>query len=436
MTLDLLRRGAVEEDLVFFAMPYEDKELPNGRIENFDDLYEGHFEDWIRNWNLRAERADKVAGTTESALDVAWSGIDRAGIVVVDLSVPSTSVAMELAWAMCLRKRLVVIAHKGALVPSNVQGQFRVVWYEWTIRGLAELRTSLRAEIEALRQHRREPEMDLRPYTPEDRLRATAKVEEVFEDHIRVRDLHNPRRCAEMYKTDMSYRDVIPEHMSQKFRIGKPIPGFFVYRDNSLVFTQQEGTDPWDEWEQTYQRGRTFTARVYEVNSAGVWVELSGGGRSRMPSHQAAGLKEHDEVPVVIKWVDRARQKIDIALTNQLAGVPAPATPPMPPPSMDGYPSVGERQGATVMVPNDGFVLVRLDDYPDLPTLALLHARKMSQPLREELDAGHLQEGRRVLVCIEEVGPSRKNPGRIDIRVREIEGELPPETEAAEGLSA
>lgn len=88
MTLDLRRRGSVEEDMVFFAMPYDEKELPNGRVENFDDLYEGHFEDWIRNWELRAERADKAPGTTESAMDVAWSGIDRAGFVVADLSVP------------------------------------------------------------------------------------------------------------------------------------------------------------------------------------------------------------------------------------------------------------------------------------------------------------------------------------------------------------
>jgi hypothetical protein len=411
--------------MVFFAMPYEDKELPNGRVENFDDLYEGHFEDWIRNWGLRAERADKAPGTTESAMDVAWSGIDRAGIVVADLSVPSTSVAMELAWALCLKKRLVVIAHKGAMVPSNAQGQFRVVWYEWSIRGLAELRTSLRAEIEAMRQQRREPEMDLRPYIPEDRMRAKAKVEEISEDHIRVRDLRNPRRIAEMHKQDVSYREVIPDHMSQRFFVGKEVSGFFVHRDNTLIFTQQEGEDPWDEWEQTYQRGSTSTARVYEVNKAGVWVELPGGGRSRVRDHEAAGLKEQDEVLVVIRWVDRARQRIDIALANPPTDVPAPSAP-MPTLWMDAYPQVGERQGATVSVPNAGFVLVKLDGYPDLPTLALLHARRMSQSLREELEAGQIKEGRRVWVDVEEVAPSRNKPGRIDVKVREVEGELPP----------
>ncbi|MFG2907345.1 hypothetical protein ACGF13_20045 [Kitasatospora sp. NPDC048286] len=428
MTLDLRRQGSVEEDMVFFAMPYEDKELPNGRTENFDDLYEGHFEDWIRNWELRAERADKVPGTTESAMDVAWSGIDRAGIVVADLSVPSTSVAMELAWALCLRKRLVVIAHKGAQVPSNALGQFRVVWYEWSVRGLFELRKSLRAEIEALRRQPRAPEMDLRPYTPEDRQRARARVEEVSEDHIRVRDLRNPRRIAEMHKRDIGYHETIPDHMSQRFHVGRDYPGFFVYRDNVLVFTQQEGEDPWDGWERTYQRGAVFTARVYQVNNAGVWVELPGGGRSRMRAHEAAGLKENDEVQVAIRWIDRMRQRIEIGAANPPAGtsVAAPAVA-LPALSLDDYPRPGERQGATVAVVNESFVLVRLDDHPEVPTLALLHARRMLPALREELEAGRLAEGRRVLVDVEEVGPSRTKPGRVDIRVREVEGELPPE---------
>ncbi|MDX3078581.1 hypothetical protein [Streptomyces sp. MI02-7b] len=435
MTLDLRRQGAVEEDMVFFAMPYEDKELPNGRTENFDVLYEGHFEDWIKTWGLRAERADKVPGTTESAMDVAWAGIDRAGIVVADLSVPSTSVAMELAWALCLKKRLVVIAHEGAQVPSNALGQFRVVRWEWTFRGLAELRTRLRTEIEDLRQQRREPEMDLRPYTPEDRLRAKVRVEEVFEDHIRVRDLRNPRRSAEMYKGDMSYRDVIPDDLSQRFHVGREISGFFVYRDNNLVFTQQEGEDPWDEWERTYQRGRSLTATVYEVNGKGVWVELAGGGRSRVRNHEAAGLKEHDEVTVIIRWIDRARQRIDIALANQQATLTPTLLASVATPSMDGYPQVGERHGATIVIRDRSFALVRLDDYPNLPTLALLHAQKMSPSLREELDDGRLEEGRRVLVNIEEVCPSRNKPGRIDVKVREIEGELSQAT-TGEELSA
>ncbi|MFD6191399.1 hypothetical protein [Streptomyces sp. NPDC060275] len=425
MTLDLRRRGSVEEDMVFFAMPYDEKELPNGRVENFDDLYEGHFEDWIRNWELRAERADKAPGTTESAMDVAWSGIDRAGFVVADLSVPSTSVAMELAWALCLRKRLVVIAHEGAVVPSNTHGQFRVVSYEWSFRGLAKLRSDLHAEIEAMRQQRREPEMDLRPYIPEDRLRAKARVEEISEDHIRVRDVRNPRRIAEMHKQDVSYREAVPDHMSQRFFVGKEVSGFFVNRENTLIFTQQEGEDPWEEWEQTYRRGSAFTARVYDVNKAGVWVELPGGGRSRVRDHEATGLKEQDEVPVVIRWIDRARQRIEIALANQPTGVPAPAVPP-PAPSLDAYPRVGERQGATVSVPNAGFVLVKLDGYPDLPTLALLHARRMSQSLREDLEASRVKEGRRMWVAVEEVAPSRNKPGRIDIKVREVEEELPP----------
>jgi hypothetical protein len=266
-------------------------------------------------------------------------------------------------------------------------------------------------------------------------MRAKAKVEEISEDHIRVRDLRNPRRIAEMHKQDVSYREVIPDHMSQRFFVGKEVSGFFVHRDNTLIFTQQEGEDPWDEWEQTYQRGSTSTARVYEVNKAGVWVELPGGGRSRVRDHEAAGLKEQDEVLVVIRWVDRARQRIDIALANPPTDAPAP-TAPMPTLSMDGYPQVGERQGATVSVPNAGFVLVKLDGYPDLPTLALLHARRMSQSLREELEASQIKEGRRLWVDVEEVAPSRNKPGRIDVKVREVEGELPPEAGDVEEVPA
>ncbi|MFE0630871.1 hypothetical protein ACFW3D_28415 [Streptomyces sp. NPDC058864] len=324
MTLELRRQGLVEDDLVFFAMPYELKQLPDGRTENFDVLYEGHFKDWLSNWGLRAERADRVCGTTESVLGVSWSGIDRAGIVVADLSVPSTSVAMELAWALCLKKRLVVIAHEGAEVPTNVRGQLRVVRWEWSFKGLADLRTRLHAELHDVRWQRREPEMDLRPCAPAS-LWATASTEEILQGGTRVRDLCDMRRSAEHHASDKGSPNLVPLGTSHGLA-GTGTFGSFFYQDNVLVLTQQKDTDPWDVWERTYQRGSSFTATVCEINSKGVWVALPGGGHSRVRDDEAEGLQEHDEVPVVIRCVDRARRRIDIACASRSAAS-ATATP-------------------------------------------------------------------------------------------------------------
>ena len=113
---EMLTRGpAVDDELVFFAMPYGKRTLPNGEDADFDVLYERYFAEAVRSMGLTPERADCMPGTMESPLSAAWNGVDRAGVVVIDLSLPSTSVSMELGWAMALHKRAIVIHHEGAL---------------------------------------------------------------------------------------------------------------------------------------------------------------------------------------------------------------------------------------------------------------------------------------------------------------------------------
>lgn len=66
---------------------------------------------------------------------------------------------MELGWAMCLRKRMILIHHEGAEVPTNIVGQVRAIKYRCDMTGLPDLQDALRSAIEKARQQST-PEMD------------------------------------------------------------------------------------------------------------------------------------------------------------------------------------------------------------------------------------------------------------------------------------
>ncbi|RPE38673.1 hypothetical protein EDD90_1593 [Streptomyces sp. Ag109_O5-1] len=424
MELPLQRRGEVHEDMVFFAMPYQNKTLPNGKEVKFDVLYR-YFKRWVDAWGLKGERADEMPDTTWSPLDAAWSGVDQAGVVVVDLSAPSTSVAMELGWAMCLNKRLVVIAHHGADLPTNVVGQLRVQTYSDDLAGLDEFEPKFKREIEVARE-RLTPEMGLQKLTL-GRALARVTVEEVSSDYIRVCDERDHRRIAKMFKSDMSYDDSIPDHMSKKFRTGESITGYFITRDGVQVFTQRESEEnPWATWERAYRRGQTYTARVTDANYNGVFIELlPEGGKSRLKSHEILGreFKKFDEVEVAIGWVDRERQRIDVSIVDH--STPLPTEPPR-----GEYPRQGDKGIGTVVDMHDNRIYVRVK-FEEYPRYAILHRSMMREALQQELASGAILVGRKIPVRVAAILRSARNPRQWDVRLEELaESEVPLRLEA------
>ncbi|MGW3113748.1 hypothetical protein [Streptomyces sp. NPDC001091] len=446
LTEMLARGGAVDDDLVFFAMPYGERELPNGERADFDVLYERYFAEAVRSMGLTPERADFIPGTTESPLSAAWSGVDRAGVVVIDLSYPSTSVAMELGWAMCLHKRTIVIHHEGAVVPTNIRGQVRAIKYRCDMTGLPDMQEALRSAIEEAR-NQVAPEMDLRPRTGVRDVEAIAEVVWTAVDHIYVRDVQNELRTGVMRRNDIDYLDTLPDDMARRFREGTRIRGTFVTDENGTRFSQRHGVaNPWPAFERDYPRGALVQASVSQVNRGGYFVELENGGRSRLSTvaAQAAGLDRGSEVRVRVLGVDPVRQRIDVGLADRPATpgvVPFPA-PGAEPTAVDRavtpLPHPGERYDGTVanVFPDRGFVLVELDGWSELGQPAFLHVSRMTRELRDRCTSAAIVPGERLSVEVLSAGPSPRHPDRYEVRLREVPAATGPVGGAPDGTGA
>ncbi|MGW0165968.1 hypothetical protein ACWDWT_12340 [Streptomyces sp. NPDC003343] len=424
----LTRSAAVDDDVVFFAMPYGERKLPNGAMADFDVLYEKYFVEAVRSLDLTPERADRIPGTTESPLSAAWNGVDRAGVVVIDLSFPSTSVAMELGWAMCLRKRTILIHHEGAQVPTNIVGQVRAIKYRCDMTGLPDLQDALRSAIEKARQQST-PEMDLRPRIGVRDVEAIAEVVWTTADHIFVRDVQNELRTGVMRRTDVDYLEKVPEDMSKRFRETSRIRGTFVTDENGTRFSQRHGkTNPWPSFEKAYQRGAIVQATVDQVNRGGYFVELEGGARSRLSpaAAEAAGLSRGAEVRVRVLSVDAARQRIDVALADRTPSMGVSAFTAAGTGDTGwgavALPRRGERCEGTVTNSflERGFVLVSLDGWSELPQRAILHFSRMTAALQEQFSRGGVREGDRLRVEVIFAGPSARNPERAEVRLQEV----------------
>lgn len=404
----------VDEDLIFFAMPYGRKPLRRGDpqvLHDFNDLYDYQLKRALTQRDLKPLRADETPGTG-LVLEAAWDGIDRAGIVVVDFSAVSESVALEAGWAMCLHKRMIVLAQDETDIPTNLRG-LRPIEYDFTPRGTGELVERLLAEIDRLRKQPLR-EMDLKSRNP---LTATlAEVEAVFDDRVRVRDLSKPDRSAELFRSDVSYLEVLPPQgmpKGRKFQVGGRLKGAFLLRDDVYIFSQKEiEDDPWDTWEQAYPLRSTVTARVTDVRGNGAFIELPGGGRSLISVRPGEEVHRDEEVTVVVLLVDRALHRIDVRRADLPVTLPAP----------DAYPQFQERQDATVRdIRSDlGFLLVELDGYPHLPRPAMLHISKMTQELRERFEADQVLKGDRFAVQVAAVSPDSKRPGQLKVEVRDL----------------
>ncbi|MFJ9853295.1 hypothetical protein [Streptomyces sp. NPDC101150] len=417
MNLERKPGRPVEPDLVFFLMPYGKKRVPDGAELDFNFVYQ-QLKKVVNGLEMRVERADENDDTTLGVLEAAWDGVDRAGVVVVDLSVPSTSVAMELGWAMCLHKRMVVIAYEGAEVPTNLRGQLRPLYYTRDLESFAQLENDLQERIKAERV-RTDPEMDLTERTTDSgAFEATAVVEIAYPERVFVRDIQDPLRCAEMRREDVGYEELVPDDMaaSKNYRQGSTVSGHFVVDQGRVTFTRRHRQDnPWPRRVAGYLPRGSHTARVSNVSHAGAFIELLPfGGKSFIPPYQAraAGLSEGDEIQVRISKVDPQQRRIDVALAE------APKANLAEPPEGE-YPKVGERFVGTLFDVNldGGYVRVRLGGYR---RLGLLHVSNMREELWRDIRAGVVTKGGELPVGVTKVVPSRGRIAQWDIGLEQV----------------
>lgn len=129
---------------VFMIMPFND------RLAR--DIYEFSTKPICEEFGLMLRRADEIF-TVNPILEDIVSEIEKATIVIADISGKNTNVFYELGIAHILKKsRTIMITHdKFDTVPFDV-AHFRILQYENSITGKAQYEKNLRKTLEVLLQ--------------------------------------------------------------------------------------------------------------------------------------------------------------------------------------------------------------------------------------------------------------------------------------------
>jgi hypothetical protein len=135
------RRYAAEAGLCFVLMPFH---------PNLDSIYRRVIKPSLeKSCNMRCLRADEIYSEKPIIGDV-WELIQRAEIIVADLTDKNPNVLYELGLCHVLWKRVVLIAQRVEDIPFDLR-HLRVIPYEPSLDGAEELSLALVGAVEALR---------------------------------------------------------------------------------------------------------------------------------------------------------------------------------------------------------------------------------------------------------------------------------------------
>lgn len=115
----------IRRHFVFVIMPFEPQ---------FNDIYELGIKAAVSELGFRCSRVDEMEFNS-AILDKIVESIQRATIIIADLSIQSPNVYYELGYAHCLKKEVILIAKEINKVPFDLSG-FNVLVYQDSISKL------------------------------------------------------------------------------------------------------------------------------------------------------------------------------------------------------------------------------------------------------------------------------------------------------------
>ena len=138
-------RGHVDENVCFVVMPFS--------VESLNIVYE----DFIRptleqRCQLRVERGDDVFGSNVIMDDIAKS-INRAALIIADLTDRNPNVFYEVGIAHALNKQVLLMTQSIEDVPFDLRHR-RALVYQYSPRGCKKLETDLYENVQNMRQRR------------------------------------------------------------------------------------------------------------------------------------------------------------------------------------------------------------------------------------------------------------------------------------------
>lgn len=135
------RTEPTEPGLCFCVMPF------GGELQA---VYEFVIKPFVEKIGMKCLRADEIYGS-RPIMDDVWRGIQRAEIVIADLTGRNPNVMYELGLCHVLWKKVILITQKVEDVPFDLKG-YRLIPYEPSIGGAKRLEESLAHTIDALRK--------------------------------------------------------------------------------------------------------------------------------------------------------------------------------------------------------------------------------------------------------------------------------------------
>jgi hypothetical protein len=135
-----LMTDQVDNDLCFVLMPFSPLKL--------SEIYEQYVRPPIEQLGLRCLRADDISKSTKIMQDI-WEHINRARVVVAEMTCRNANVFYELGMAHVLGKDVILLSQSTADVPFDLAG-VRHIRYEDSPAGYSRLSDQVRRFVGAL----------------------------------------------------------------------------------------------------------------------------------------------------------------------------------------------------------------------------------------------------------------------------------------------
>jgi len=126
----------VDKTLCFVLMPFDEK---------FNPIYENIIKKVVEEFGLKCKRSDEIFGAKPIIEDI-WEYIQKAQILIADLTGRNPNVFYELGVAHAIGKKVILITQNMKDVPFDLR-HYRCIIYEDSISGADKLREGLKKTL-------------------------------------------------------------------------------------------------------------------------------------------------------------------------------------------------------------------------------------------------------------------------------------------------
>ena len=137
------RGFAVDESLCFVLMPFDNELAP---------VYQDHIRAAVESQGLTCVRADELFSPGQ-VMEQIWEQMNRAGLIIVDLTDKNPNVFYELGIVHTLGKPVILMTQSEDDVPFDLR-HLRFIEYEYTPHGCHQLEEDLRKAVQSVLQQR------------------------------------------------------------------------------------------------------------------------------------------------------------------------------------------------------------------------------------------------------------------------------------------